>query len=87
MQEVSDFNILRPNLSDSLTNKMYKCLLNNNVMHPSYITRIKIKYDKIKRKLKKNISIKNNKVKKKEIFQSLVSLCINRSSGPRSSAG
>ncbi len=56
-KKINYFNILRPNLSDSLTNKMYKCLLNNNVMYPSYITRIKRKYDKIKRKLKKNISI------------------------------
>ena len=56
-KKINYFNIQLPNLSDSLTNKMYKCLLNNNVMHPSYITRIKRKYDKIKRKLKKNISI------------------------------
>ena len=56
-KKINYFNILRPNLSDSLTNKMYKCLLDNNVMNPSYILRIKRKYDTIKKKFKKIISI------------------------------
>ena len=56
-KKINYFNILRPNCSDSLTDKMYKCLLDNNVMNPSYILRIKRKYDTIKKKFKKIISI------------------------------
>ena len=52
-KKINYFNILHPNLSDSLTDKMYKYLLNNNVMHPSYTQGIKRKFDIIKKKLKK----------------------------------
>ena len=52
-QKINYFNILHPNLSDSLTDKMYKCLLNNNVINPSYILKIKRKFDVIKKKLRK----------------------------------
>ena len=47
------FNILRPNRSDSLTEKMYECLLNNNDMNRSYIHKIKRKFDIIKKNLRK----------------------------------
>ena len=47
------FNILRPNRSDSLTEKMYKCLLNTNDMNRSYIHKIKRKFDIIKKNLRK----------------------------------
>ena len=57
-KKINYFNILRPNLSDSLTNKMYKCLLNNTVMNPSYIIRIKRKFDKIKKNLRKSLVFK-----------------------------
>ena len=43
------FNILRPNRSDSLTEKMYECLLNNNDMNRSYIHKIKKKLIIIKK--------------------------------------
>ena len=52
-KKINYLNILRPNSSDSLTKKMYNCLLNNNVMHPSYTQGIKRKFDIIKKKLKK----------------------------------
>ena len=57
-KKINYFNILRPNLSDSLTNKMYKCLLNNTIMNPSYIIRIKRKFDKIKKNLRKSLVFK-----------------------------
>ena len=56
-KKINYFNILRPNFSDSLTDKMYKCLLNNNVMNPSYILKIKRKFDVIKKKFKKIVNI------------------------------
>ena len=56
-KKINYFNILRPNLSDSLTDKMYKCLLNNNVSNTSYILKIKRKFDKIKKKFKKIMNI------------------------------
>ena len=52
-KKINYLNILRPNSSDSLTKKMYNCLLNNNVMHPSYTQGIKRKFDLIKKKLEK----------------------------------
>ena len=52
-KKINYFNILRPNLSDSLTDKMYKCLLSNNVLTPSYILKIKRKFDIIKKKLRR----------------------------------
>ena len=52
-KKINYFNILRPNCSDSLTDKMYKCLLNNNVSNPSYILKIKRKFDIIKNYLRK----------------------------------
>ena len=42
-KKINYFNILRPNLVDSLTDKMYKCLLNSNAMNPSYLLKIKRK--------------------------------------------
>jgi len=56
-KKINYFNILHPNFSDSLTDKMYKCLLNNNVMNPSYILKIKRKFDVIKKKFKKIVNI------------------------------
>tara|TARA_B100000963_G_scaffold357425_1_gene379602 strand:+ start:411 stop:1292 length:882 start_codon:yes stop_codon:yes gene_type:complete len=56
-KKINYFNILRPNFSDSLTDKMYKCLLNNNVMNTSYIPEIKRKFDVIKKKFKKIVNI------------------------------
>ncbi len=56
-KKINYFNILRPNLADSLTDKMYKCLFNNNVMNPSYILKIKRKFDKIRKKFKKIMNI------------------------------
>ena len=56
-KKINYFNIQLPNLSDSLTNKMYKCLLNNNVSNPSYILKIKRKFDIIKKKFKKIMNI------------------------------
>ena len=52
-KKINYFNILHPNLSDSLTDKMYKYLLNNNVTNPSYILKIKRKFDIIKNYLRK----------------------------------
>lgn len=56
-KKINYFNILRPNLSDSLTDKMYKCLLNNNVTNLSYILKIKRKFDIIKKRVKKIMNI------------------------------
>ena len=56
-KKINYFNILRPNCSDSLTDKMYKCLLNNNVTNPSYILKIKRKFDIIKKIFKKIMNI------------------------------
>ena len=50
-KKINYFNILHPNLSDSLTNKMYRCLVNNNDMNHSYTRKIKRKFDIIKNKL------------------------------------
>ena len=52
-KKINYFNILRPNCSDPLAHKMYKCLLSNNVTNPSYITKIKRKFDIIKKNLRK----------------------------------
>ncbi len=52
-KKINYFNILHPNRSDSLTDKMYKYLLNNNVTNPSYILKIKRKFDIIKNYLRK----------------------------------
>ena len=56
-KKINYLNILRPNLSDSLTDKMYKCLLNNNVTNLSYILKIKRKFDIIKKRVKKIMNI------------------------------
>ena len=56
-KKINYFNILRPNCSDSLNHKMYKCLLNNNVMNPSNTFKIKKKIDIIKKKFKKIVNI------------------------------
>ena len=60
-KKINYFNILRPNCSDSLTDKMYKCLLDNNVMNPSYTLKIKRKFDILRKRFKKIINIKINK--------------------------
>ena len=57
-KKINYFNILRPNLVDSLTDKMYKCLLNNNAMNPSYFLKIKRKVYILKKKLKKLLVFK-----------------------------
>ena len=57
-KKINYFNILRPNFSDSLTNKMYKCLLNNNVNNTLYILKIKRKFDIIKKNLRKLLIFK-----------------------------
>ena len=56
-KKINYFNILRPNLVDSLTDKMYKCLLNSNAMNPSYLLKIKRKVYILKKKLNKFFSI------------------------------
>ena len=56
-KKINYFNILRPNCSDPLAHKMYKCLLSNNVTNPLYILKIKRKFDIIKKKFKKIINI------------------------------
>ena len=56
-KKINYFNILRPNCSDPLANKMYKCLLSTNVTNHSYILKIKSKFDTIKKKFKKIINI------------------------------
>ena len=56
-QIITYFNILRPNRSDALIDKMYKCLLDNNAMNQSYIPRINRKIDMIRKKFKKIINI------------------------------
>ena len=55
-KRINYFNILRPNRVDSLTDKMYKCLLNNNAMNPSYLLKIKRKIYILKKNLKKIFS-------------------------------
>ncbi len=55
-KRINYFNILRPNRVDSLTDKMYKCLLNNNTMNPSYLLKIKRKIYILKKNLKKIFS-------------------------------
>ncbi len=52
-KKINYLNIIRPNRSDSLTEKMYECLLNDNVMKSPYTKEIKRKFDIIKKKLKK----------------------------------
>ena len=56
-KKINYFNILHPNLSDSLTDKMYRCLLNNNVMNHSFIHKIKRKFDIMKKKISQIINI------------------------------
>jgi len=56
-KQINYFNFLRPNRSDPLNDKMYKCLLNNKVVNPSYVFKIKRKFDIIKKKFKKIINI------------------------------
>ena len=56
-KQINYFNFLRPNRSDPLNDKMYKCLLNNKVVNPSYVFKIKRKLDIIKKKFKKIINI------------------------------
>ena len=55
-KRINYFNILRPNRVDSLTDKMYKCLLKNNAMNPSYLLKIKRKIYILKKNLKKIFS-------------------------------
>ena len=57
-KKINYFNILRPNCTDSLTDKMYKCLLNNNVKNTLYILKIKRKFEIIKKNLRKLLIFK-----------------------------
>ena len=57
-KKINYFNILRPNRSDSLTDKMYKCLLNNNAMNPSYFSKLKENLIYSKKNLRKLLIFK-----------------------------
>ena len=50
---INYFNILRPNLSDVLIYKMYKCLMNDNKKSFFHFQRIKSKIDVIKKRIQK----------------------------------
>ena len=52
---INYFNILRPNLSDILIDKMYKYLMNDNNKSFLHAQKIKSKIDKIKKKFQKII--------------------------------
>ena len=53
---INYFNILRPNLSDVLIYKMYKCLIDDNNKSFFYVQRIKSKIDIIKKGIQKIIN-------------------------------
>ena len=64
---INYFNILRPNLSDVLINRMYKCLINDNKRF-FHVQSIKIKNDLIKKKFRKLLTFLKCKLKKKKYF-------------------
>jgi len=53
---INYFNILRPNLSDVLIYKMYKCLKNDNKKSFFHVKRMKSKIDIIKKRIQKIIN-------------------------------
>ena len=57
-KKINYLNILHPNRTDSLTDKMYICLLKNNEMNPSFVLIIKKMFNKFKNKLGKLLIFK-----------------------------
>ena len=64
---INYFNILRPNLSDILIGRMYKCLVDDNKSF-LHFQRLKIKIDLIKINFRKLITFLKCKLKKKKYF-------------------
>ena len=64
---INYFNILRPNLSDVLIDRMYKCLINDNKSF-FQTQRVKSKIDLVKINFRKIITFLKCKLKKKKYF-------------------
>ena len=65
---INYFNILRPNLSDPLVNKMYKCFSDKNTTNFFFIQNFKRKFDSIKKNIRGLLINKKAKLKKKKYF-------------------